>query len=189
MKKFDTSLPEVYIIEPQVFGDHRGWFMETWSEAKYRALGIHKNFVQDNHSFTAQEGTLRGLHFQNNPMAQCKIVRCIAGTVMDVAVDIRKGSPYYLNWVAVELSAENKRQLFIPRGFAHAFLTLTDNVEFVYKVDNLYSAECDRSIRFDDPAINIDWGISNPILSEKDLTAPLLADSDCNFVYKSFGEN
>ena len=189
MKKINTSLPEVYIIEPQVFGDHRGWFMETWSEAKYRGLGIHKHFVQDNHSFSAQEGTLRGLHFQNNPMAQCKIVRCIAGAVMDVAVDIRKGSSYYLNWVAVELSAENKRQLFIPRGFAHAFLTITDNVEFVYKVDNLYSAECDRSIRFDDPSINIDWGISKPILSEKDLAAPLLADSDCNFVYQPFGEN
>lgn len=189
MKKIDTSLPEVYIIEPQVFGDHRGWFMETWSETKYKELGIHKHFVQDNHSFTAQKGTLRGLHFQNNPMAQCKIVRCIAGAVMDVAVDIRKGSPSYLKWVAVELSAENKRQLLIPRGFAHAFLTLTDNVEFVYKVDNLYSPECDRSIRFDDPAINVDWGISNPILSDKDSNALLLSDSDCNFVYEPSGEN
>ena len=187
MKKIDSELPEVYIIEPQVFGDHRGWFMETWSEAKYKKLGINKCFVQDNHSFTAKKGTLRGLHFQNNPMAQCKIVRCIAGAVMDVAVDIRKGSPNYLKWVAVELSAENKLQLFIPRGFAHGFLTLTDNVEFVYKVDNLYSMECDRSIRFDDPTIGVDWGISNPILSKKDLNAPLLANSDCNFVYETNG--
>ena len=187
MKKINTELPEVYIIEPQVFGDHRGWFMETWSEAKYQELGINKCFVQDNHSFTAKKGTLRGLHFQNNSMAQCKIVRCIAGAVMDVAVDIRKGSPNYLKWVAVELSADNKRQLLIPRGFAHGFLTLTDNVEFVYKVDNMYSMECDRSIRFDDPTISVDWGISNPILSEKDLNAPLLANSDCNFVYEPNG--
>jgi dTDP-4-dehydrorhamnose 3,5-epimerase len=187
MRKINTKLPEVYIIEPRVFGDHRGWFMETWSEAKFKELGINKYFVQDNHSFTSKKGTLRGLHFQNNPMAQCKIVRCIAGAVMDVAVDIRKGSPNYLRWVAVELSADNKRQLFIPRGFAHGFLTLTENVEFVYKVDNPYSMECDRSIRFDDPAIGVDWGICNPVLSEKDLTAPKLADSDCNFFYESGG--
>lgn len=187
MKKINTELPEVYIIEPQVFGDHRGWFMETWSEEKYKKLGINKLFVQDNHSYTAKKGTLRGLHFQNNPMAQCKIVRCIAGAVMDVAVDIRKGSPNYLRWVAIELSAENKLQLFIPRGFAHGFLTLTDDVEFAYKVDNLYSIECDRSIRFDDPTIGVDWGIRNPILSEKDLNAPLLADSDCNFIYEPNG--
>jgi len=183
MKRIETSLPGVYIIEPHVFGDHRGWFMETWSEKKLSDIGIDKKIVQDNHSFTEKKGTLRGLHFQNNPMAQCKIVRCVAGAVLDVAVDVRKGSPNYLKWVAVELSAENKKQLFIPRGFAHAFLTLTDNAEFVYKVDNNYSKECDRSIRFDDLTIGVDWGISNPILSDKDLNAPLLADSYCNFVY------
>lgn len=187
MKKINTELPGVYIIETKVFGDHRGWFMETWSEEKYKKIGFNQCFVQDNHSFTAKKGTLRGLHFQNNPMAQCKIVRCITGAVIDVAVDIRKGSPNYLKWVSVELSAENKRQLFIPRGFAHGFLTLTDNVEFVYKVDNLFSVECDRSIRFDDPNISVDWGIIDPILSEKDLKAPLLADSDCNFVYSING--
>jgi dTDP-4-dehydrorhamnose 3,5-epimerase len=184
MKKINTELPEVYIIEPQVFGDHRGWFMETWSESKYKELGIIKHFVQDNHSYTAKKGTLRGLHFQNNPMAQCKIVRCVAGSVIDVAVDLRKGSPNYLKWVAVKLSAENKLQLFIPRGFAHGFLTLTDNVEFVYKADNFYSVEYDRSIRFDDPTIGVDWGISDPVLSEKDLDAPLLIESDCNFIYE-----
>lgn len=183
MERIQTDLEGVYIIQPQVFGDHRGWFMETWSEVKFKALGLSVSFVQENHSFTAKKGTIRGLHFQNNPMAQSKLVRCIAGSVLDVVVDIRKGSPNYLKWLAVELTAENRRQLLIPRGFAHAFLTLTDNVEFAYKVDNFYSKECDRSIRYDDPAIGIDWGISNPVLSEKDMNAPLLADSDCNFTF------
>lgn len=184
MQKISTVLPEVFILEPQVFGDHRGWFMETWSDAKLKNLGIDIVFVQDNHSYTAKKGTLRGLHFQNNPMAQTKLVRCIAGAVMDVAVDIRKGSPNYKKWVAVELSSENKRQLFIPRGFAHGFLTLTDDVEFVYKCDNLYSKENDRSIRFDDPSIGVNWKIYAPILSDKDNNAPLLDSSDCNFTYK-----
>ena len=184
MKKIETALPEVFIIEPQVFGDHRGYFMETYNEAKFHELGITNVFVQDNQSFTAQKGTLRGLHFQNDPMAQAKLVRCGRGAVLDVAVDIRKGSPNYLKWVAVELSAENKRMLFIPRGFAHGFVTLTDDVEFIYKVDNLYSKENDRGIRFDDPAIGVEWGVENPILSQKDTSSPLLKDSDCNFVYE-----
>lgn len=181
MKILDTKIPEVKIIEPDVFGDHRGYFMETWSEPKYAAL----DFVpcQDNESFTAKKGTLRGLHFQQNPMAQAKIVRVVTGAVIDVAVDLRSGSPTYLQWVAVELSAENHRQFFIPRGFGHGFLTLTDNVTFCYKVDNLYSKECDRSIRFDDPAIGVDWNIAEPILSDKDRNAPLLSESDCNFIY------
>jgi len=184
MKKIETALPEVFIIEPQVFGDHRGYFMETYNEAKFHELGITNVFVQDNQSFTAQKGTLRGLHFQNDPMAQAKLVRCGRGAVLDVAVDIRKGSPNYMKWVAVELSAENKRMLFIPRGFAHGFVTLTDDVEFIYKVDNLYSKENDRGIRFDDPAIGVEWGVENPILSQKDTSSPLLKDSDCNFVYE-----
>ena len=183
MEKIKTDLDGVYIIQPRVFSDHRGWFMETWSEAKFNTLGFRTSFVQDNHSFTVKKGTIRGLHFQSDPMAQSKLVRCTAGAVLDVVVDLRKGSPSYLKWVAVELSAENKQQLYIPRGFAHAFLTLTDNVEFVYKVDNLYSKELERSIRYDDPDIGIDWGVSDPILSEKDMNAPFLADSDCNFVY------
>ncbi len=184
MNKICTTIPGVYIIEPKVFGDYRGWFMETWSENNFREIGSDICFVQDNHSYTLKKGTIRGLHFQNNPMAQCKLVRCIAGTVLDVAVDLRKGSPYYLKWIAVELSAENKRQILIPKGFAHGFLTLTDNVEFVYKVDNFYSAEYDRNIRYDDYLISIDWGIKNPILSDKDINAPYLNESDCNFVYK-----
>ena len=166
MKILDTKIPEVKIIEPDVFGDHRGWFMETWSLPKYEAL--HFNSMQDNESFTAKRGTLRGIHFQQDPMAQAKIVRVVRGAVMDVAVDLRKGSPTYLQWVSVELSAENKRQFYIPRGFGHGFVTLTDDVDFCYKADNLYDHPSDRSIRFDDPAIGVDWGVTDPILSDKD---------------------
>ena len=183
MKSVETSIPDVIIIEPQVFGDHRGWFMETYSAKAFADLGIDTVFVQDNQSFSAQKGTLRGIHFQNDPMAQAKLVRVNKGAVLDVAVDLRKGSPTYLKWVSVELSAENKKILFIPRGFGHGFVTLTEDVEFSYKVDNLYSTACDRGIRFDDPYISINWGIENPILSEKDLAAPLLKNSDCNFVF------
>ncbi|GHU67010.1 dTDP-4-dehydrorhamnose 3,5-epimerase [Clostridia bacterium] len=175
-----TSLPGVYIIEPKVFGDVRGWFMETYSTN----MILSTVFVQDNHSFTAQQGTLRGIHFQNDPTAQTKLVRVIRGAVLDVAIDLRRGSPYYKKWVGVELSAENKRMLYIPRGFGHAFLTLTSDVEFVYKVDNLYSSTHDRSILYNDPTIAVEWGIANPILSAKDANAPLLDDSDCNFVYQ-----
>ena len=183
MKMVDTKLPDVKILEPDVFGDHRGWFMETWSQKKLAELGINLTFVQDNQSFTAKKGTLRGIHFQNGEWAQAKLVRVVAGAVIDVAVDLRKGSPTYLQWVGVELSAENKRQLLIPRGFGHGFVTLTDNVEFVYKVDNDYNKESDRSVRFDDPQIGVDWGVSDPVLSDKDKNAQFLKDSDCSFVY------
>lgn len=183
MKKIETTLPGVYIIEPQVFGDHRGYFMETWSTRNFEDLGISTTFIQDNQSFTAKKGTLRGIHFQKDPMAQAKLVRVLTGAVMDYAVDLRKGSPTYRKWVGVELSAENKRQLYIPRGFGHAFLTLTDDVTFVYRCDNLYSASCDRGIRFDDPTIGIEWGVENPVLSEKDTKSPWLDQSDCNFTY------
>ena len=183
MKKIKTKLPGVHIVEPQVFGDHRGYFMETYSTKAFADIGITNEFVQDNQSFTAQKGTLRGIHFQNAPMAQAKIVRVTKGAVLDVAVDLRKDSPTYKQWVGVELSAENKRMLFIPRGFGHGFVTLTDDVEFCYKVDNLYSRECDRGIRFDDPEIGVDWGVNDPVLSQKDTTSPMLKDSDCNFIY------
>lgn len=183
MEKIQTSLPGVFVLEPKVFGDYRGYFMETYSQPAFESMGITAAFVQDNESFTQKKGTLRGLHFQMDPMAQCKIVRVIQGAVMDVAVDLRKNSPTYLQWTKAKLSAENKRMLLLPRGFGHGFLTLTDNVIFCYKVDNVYSKECDRSIRFDDPQIGVDWGIDTPILSEKDIAAPLLRDSDCNFVY------
>lgn len=185
MKKIGTKLSGVYIIEPQVFGDHRGYFMETWSTKNFEEIGLSYNFVQDNQSFTAQKGTLRGLHFQNDPHAQAKLVRVTKGAVLDVAVDLRKGSPTYKQWVAVELSAENKRMLMIPRGFGHGFKTLTDDVEFCYKVDNLYNKECDRGIRFDDSTINVDWGdVVEELLSAKDTSAPLLDDSDCNFTFE-----
>lgn len=184
MKKEKTSLEDVYIITPQVFGDHRGWFCETYSAEKFKEIGIDTVFVQDNQSFSAQKGTLRGLHFQNNPMAQTKLLRCTRGKILDVAVDLRKGSPNYKKWVSVELSAENKKMIFIPKGFAHGFVTLSEDVEVQYKVDNYYSPENDRSVRFDDPAIGVDWGIENPVLSNKDLNAPLLADSDVNFIFE-----
>ncbi len=183
MKIIKTDIDSVYILEPKVFGDHRGWFMETYSKRKFEELGIDIEFIQDNHSFSAEKGTLRGLHFQINPKAQTKLVRCTKGKILDVAVDIRKGSPTYKNWVAVELTEENKKQLLIPKGFAHGFLSLTNNVEVQYKVNEYYAPDCDRSIRFDDPEIGVDWGIRNPILSEKDVKAPLLKDSDSNFIY------
>lgn len=184
MRRIDTRIEGLCLIEPQVFGDHRGWFMESYAKEKFAKLGIEADFVQDNHSFTQSRNTLRGIHFQRQPMAQAKLVRVVAGAVMDVAVDLRRGSPTYLQWEMVELSQENKRMFYIPRGFGHGFLTLTDNVEFVYKVDNPYAKEMDRSIRYDDPEIAIDWGVEEPILSEKDRSAPLLHDSDINFTYE-----
>lgn len=183
MNIMKTEIEEVVIIEPKVFGDHRGWFTETYSKEKFKALGIDIDFIQDNHSFSAQKDTLRGLHFQTNPKAQTKLIRCTKGKILDVAVDIRQGSPTYKKYVVVELTEENKKQLFIPKGFAHGFVTLTDDVEVQYKVDEYYSPKNDRSIRYDDPEINVNWGIDNPILSEKDLKAPVLSESDVNFRY------
>ena len=154
-----TDILDLYIIEPKVFGDSRGWFVETWSSNKFQEAGLNYNFVQDNHSFSASKGVLRGLHFQKGEAAQAKLVRCSKGAVLDVAVDMRKGSPTYMKWLAVELTEDNFRQLLVPRGFLHGFLTLTDNVEFQYKVDNYYNKEADRSIRWDDPELKIDWGL------------------------------
>lgn len=184
MKAMETSLKGVFLIEPQVFGDARGWFMESWSKRKFEDAGLPVEFLQDNQSFSAQKGTLRGLHYQLNPMAQAKLLRCTRGRIFDVAVDIRKGSPQYGKWASAELTAENKRQLFIPRGFAHGFITLTDDVEVQYKADNYYAPECDGNIRWDDPAIGIHWPIAPVILSDKDKAAPLLAErTELNFTY------
>ena len=183
MKVTKTELEGVLVVEPQVFGDNRGWFTETYTQNKFEQAGIDTVFVQDNQSYSAQKGTLRGLHFQNAPHAQTKLLRCTRGRIMDVAADIRKGSPQFGKWVAVELTAENHKQLYIPKGFAHGFVTLTDDVEVQYKVDDYYAPDCDRSIRFDDPAIGVEWNCENPVLSAKDIKAPLLRDSDCNFVY------
>lgn len=183
MKRIDTKLSGVCIIEPVMHGDHRGYFIETYSTKAFADIGINTVFVQDNFSFSAQKGVLRGIHFQNPPMAQAKLVHVNSGAVLDVVVDLRKGSATYKQWEAVELTAENKRMLYIPKGFGHGFVTLTENVAFCYKVDNLYCKEYDRSIRFDDPVFGIEWGISNPILSEKDKNAPLLNQSDCSFIF------
>lgn len=184
MNFIDTKLRGVKIVEPVAYGDNRGWFMETYNEGEFHKNNLYYNFVQDNQSFSAQKGVLRGLHFQNNPFAQAKLVRCTQGAILDVAVDIRKGSDTYLQYVSVELSAENKRQLLIPRGFAHGFVTLTDNVMVQYKVDNLYSKPHDRGIQYCDPSIGVKWDITNPILSVKDTTSPMLKDSDANFTIK-----
>lgn len=181
MKITPTKIEGVLIIEPDIFGDSRGWFFESYSKQKLKDTGIDVDFVQDNHSFSGTKGTLRGLHFQNAPHSQSKLIRCTRGVVLDVAVDLRKDSPTYKEWVSIELSAENKKQFFIPKGFAHGFLTLTDDVEFQYKVDDYYDKETDRSIRFNDPDIAVDWQYDQPILSDKDNNAPLLKNSDVNF--------
>ena len=176
MQVTKTNLDGVLILEPKVFGDARGWFMETWSAQKFEAAGLNFNFVQDNQSYSAQRGTLRGLHYQTAPFAQAKLVRCTRGKLLDVAVDIREGSENFSKWIAVELSAENKKQLLIPRGFAHGFLTLTDDVEIQYKADNFYAPNCDGNIRWDDKEIKIDWPFAPTILAEKDAQAPTLSE-------------
>jgi len=181
MKVTKTELEGVVIVEPAVFGDHRGFFMESWSKQKFEDAGLFYDFVQDNHSSSSVKGTLRGIHFQRGDKAQAKLVRCAKGAVLDVAVDLRPNSPTYKKWVGVELSAENKKQLLIPRGFGHGFVTLTDEVEFLYKADNYYAPEADGGIRWNDPEIGVDWGVEDPILSQKDANAPLLKDAVTDF--------
>ena len=176
MKIIKTKLNDVLILEPKIFGDERGWFMESWSDRKLKDAGINISFVQDNHSLSTVKGTLRGIHFQKGNKAQAKLVRCVRGAVLDVAVDLRHDSPTYKQWVSVELSAENKKQLMIPSGFGHGFVTLTDEVELLYKADNYYAPEADGGIRWNDPEIGVDWGIENPILSEKDKKNPFLSE-------------
>ncbi len=179
----ETAVNGVFEIEPKIFGDNRGWFYESYSKEKFEKLGITAEFVQDNRSFSAQKGTLRGLHCQTNPKAQSKLITCLKGAILDVAVDIRKGSPTYMKWVAVELTEDNKKMLFIPKGCLHGFVTLTENVEVSYKVDEFYSPENDRSVCFCDSEIGVEWGVENPVLSEKDKNAPLLKDSDVDFEF------
>lgn len=176
MDLLKTKLDGVYILIPRVFGDHRGFFMESWSRRTMEEAGLYYDFVQDNHSLSTAKGTLRGIHFQKGDKAQAKLVRCVRGAVLDVAVDLRHDSPTYKQWVVVELSEENKKQLLIPRGFGHGFVTLTDHVEFLYKADNYYAPEADGGIRWNDPDIAVDWGIEHPILSEKDTKNPFLKD-------------
>ncbi len=180
-----TAIEDVIIIEPVVHGDERGYFVETFREDKLSEfLGYKINFCQDNESKSSR-GVLRGLHYQLAPAAQTKLVRVISGRVLDVAVDIRKGSPTFGKHVAVELSAENKRQLLVPRGFAHGFVVLEDDTVFAYKVDNYYSPENDRGILFSDEALNIDWQVATDelLLSAKDKVQPKLAETDDIFEY------
>ena len=175
----ETGIEGMFVVEPTVFEDNRGYFMETFQENDFKEAGHDLKFVQDNQSKSSY-GVLRGLHFQKPPHCQSKLVRCIKGAVLDVAVDLRKGSPTYKQWVGVELSAENKRMLFIPRGFAHGFVVLSESVLFAYKCDNTYMPSHERGIAFNDPAIGIDWkvGLDKYLLSEKDSRNPLLADAE-----------
>lgn len=189
MKVLATELQDAYIIEPKVFGDNRGWFMETYSYRVLEEHGIKVNFVQDNQSYSAPKGTLRGLHFQKPPMTQAKLVRCTRGAMMDIAVDIRKGSPTFKKWIAVELSAENKRQLYVPRGFAHGFVTITDDVEVMYKADNFYAPETEGSIIYNDPDIGVtwdEWCQGKFTFSAKDKTAPCFKDFVTPFTYGEY---
>lgn len=179
------AIPEVRLLTPQRFADERGFFCETYSAAKFKAAGIDADFVQDNHSLSVSAGTVRGLHYQSPPFAQAKLVRVLRGAIVDVAVDVRKGSPSYGKWVKAELSAENGVQIFVPRGFLHGFATLVPDTEIAYKVDSYYSKECDGAIRWDDPDLAIDWSLGSlqPVLSQKDAQAPALSQFVSPFEY------
>ncbi|MGG5368548.1 dTDP-4-dehydrorhamnose 3,5-epimerase [Enterococcus sp. AZ196] len=187
IKVTETNLTDVKILEPAVFGDHRGFFTESYSVEDFKAAGIDFDFIQDNHSLSTQPGVLRGLHFQKGKSAQTKLIRVVTGAVLDVIVDIRKGSPTYGKWEGYILSEHNHRQLLVPRGFAHGFVTLTPNVNFMYKCDNYYDAEADGGISFADPDLAIDWpiAIEKAITSEKDAKQPTLKEFEAEnpFVY------
>lgn len=185
-KKLETKLKGVYILEPTVFEDHRGFFMESYNKKDFEEIGLSYDFVQDNHSLSIKAGVLRGLHFQLNPKAQTKVVRVLEGAIYDVVVDLRKGSPTFGKWQGFILTSENKRQILVPKGFAHGILTLVPNTQIMYKVDEYYSPKHDRSIRWNDPDLAIDWPVSKPILSEKDANAPFLKEiiDEINFQYK-----
>ena len=182
MKVFDAKLKDVKIIESDVFGDHRGFFTESYSEEKYKKPGIDFNFVQDNHSLSVEAGIVRGLHFQRGNAAQTKLIRVVTGAVLDVIVDMRKGSPTYGQWESFILSEHNRRQLLVPRGFAHGFATLTPNVNFMYKCDNYYNAEVDAGIAFNDKNLGLDWQIDllKAIISEKDKKLPTFKEFEKN---------
>lgn len=185
MKYIQTEIAGLWIIEPKVLSDSRGYFMESFKQEVFNQNVGKVDFIQENESGSSR-GVLRGLHYQLAPYSQAKLVRVIEGTVLDVAVDLRKGSPTFGKYMAVELSGQNKRQFYIPQGFAHGFHVLSERAVFTYKVDNPYMPSHERSLRFDDPQIGIDWQITDPenvILSEKDKNAPLLAEADINYIY------
>jgi dTDP-4-dehydrorhamnose 3,5-epimerase len=185
MKIEPTDLPDVMVLTPARFGDDRGWFSETFNAARMAGLGLDMVWVQDNHSMSAKAGTLRGLHYQSPPHAQDKLVRCSKGAVLDVAVDIRRGSPGYGKWVGVELTPENGRQLLVPKGFLHGFVTKAPDTEVQYKCSDVYAPDCDGAIRWNDPDLGIDWGVSAPVLSAKDAAAPAFRDFTSPFTWNA----
>ncbi len=178
------DIPELILIEPVVFNDDRGFFMETYKQSEFASHGININFVQDNHSFS-KKGVIRGLHYQNPPKAQGKLVRAVVGEIFDVAVDIRKGSPTYKKWIGVVLSSDNKRMLYIPVGFAHGFCVLSEVAEVLYKITDEYDPKYEAGILWNDPDINIRWPIENPLISPKDTSLPILEHAKNEFIYNS----
>ena len=180
MEIVETGIPDLYIVKPTVFKDNRGYFFESYNKEAFLRHGIDQNFVQDNESKSGK-GVLRGLHFQKPPFAQGKLVRVIKGAVRDVAVDLRKSSPTYGKWASVELTEENKWMYWVPPGFAHGFVTLEEDTVFFYKCTNIYNKASEGAIRWDDPDLNIDWGISNPLLSDKDKISPFFKDFETPF--------
>lgn len=177
LKRVETKLRDVFILEPAVFGDHRGFFMESYNKETFESLGLSFHLVQDNHSLSVEKGVIRGLHYQRSPKAQTKIVRVLTGAIYDVVVDLRKESPTFGQWLGVHLTAENKRQLVVPKGFAHGFCTTAPNTEVLYKVDEYYSPEHDSGILWNDPMLSIDWPVEAPILSDKDRKQPSFKDA------------
>ena len=173
------------MIEPEAFVDERGWFGETYRKSEFSGQGVTFDFVQDNHSYSKLKGTLRGLHFQKEPAAQGKLVRCVSGEIFDVAVDIRRGSPTYAKWVSARITSDSHGAIWVPPGFAHGILTLIDDSEVIYKLTSEYSPNDERSIRWNDPALGINWPLGNPILSKKDAQAPLLSEVDNNYVWSA----
>ncbi len=179
------ALDGVLLIEPDYFEDYRGYYCETYSSRTLKDAGIETEFVQDNHFLSIKRGTIRGIHFQNVPKAQAKLLRCTRGCLLDIVVDLRMDSPSYQKWVSVILSEENRKQIYIPKGFGHGCISLTDYTEGQYKVNALYEPALDRAIRWNDPDLHIQWGIGDVIVSEKDAKAPLLCESDVNFTMEN----
>ena len=184
MRFMETTMPGLYLLEPKVFGDSRGFFLEGYNKKVFAENGFHIEFVQDNHARSEEKGVLRGLHFQLPPGTQAKLVRVTAGSVFDVAVDLRQGSPTYGKWEGFTLSADNKLQLLVPKGFAHGYLTLEPGTEFQYKVDDYYTPELDTGIRWNDPDIGVEWPVRDVILSDRDTKQPFLKDSPPPFVFE-----
>jgi dTDP-4-dehydrorhamnose 3,5-epimerase len=178
----ETELNGAYIIEPVVHKDHRGFFLESYSRKVFEDAGIRADFLQDNHSLSKQKGVIRGLHFQNPPHAQSKLIRVVKGSIYDVIVDLRKKSPTYGKWFPVEISADNFKMLFVPTGFAHGFCTLEENTEVIYKVDAFYAPDSDAGIRWNDPDLKISWPVTDPVISEKDKSLPFLRDIENQFL-------